>query len=76
VPLAAAVYPALTTVAQPIVELGRRSVRLLLDRIAERSAPFERVILPTTLIERESSAAPVPLPHAAHNGGAVRLRSA
>jgi len=73
VPLAAAVYPALTTVAQPVAELGRRSVRLLLDRMAERSSPFARVILPTTLVERESSAAPV-LVRAVHDGAAVAMR--
>jgi LacI family transcriptional regulator len=53
-PLANAMFPTLTTIAQPIVEMGRRSVRLLLDRIADRDAPISRVVLPTTLVKRES----------------------
>ena len=73
VPLAAAVYPALTTVTQPVAELGQRSVRLLLDRIAERASPFARVILPTSLVERESCAAPARA-RAAHDGAAVAMR--
>ena len=51
---ASAIVPALTTVAQPIVEIGRVSVRLLLDQIAERETRPARVVLPATLIERES----------------------
>ncbi|MDQ4098916.1 MAG: substrate-binding domain-containing protein, partial [Chloroflexota bacterium] len=74
VPLAAAVYPALTTVAQPIAELGRRSVRLLLDRMGEPAAPFARSILPVTLVERESSAAP--RPNVTSDGATMHLRSA
>ncbi len=60
VPQASALFPALTTVAQPIAEMGRASVRLLLDRIAHRGAPCARVTLTTTLVERESCRA---LPH-------------
>lgn len=52
--LAAAMFPTLTTIAQPIVDMGRRSVRLLLDRISDREAPVSRVVLPTTLVPRES----------------------
>jgi LacI family transcriptional regulator len=46
--------PALTTIAQPITELGRASVSLLLERIKQPSAPPSRLLLPTKLIERES----------------------
>lgn len=53
-PLATAMFPTLTTIAQPIGEMGRRSLRLLLDRIANRDAPISRIILPATLMERES----------------------
>ena len=52
--LAAAVFPPLTTVAQPVADMGRRSVRLLLDRIADREAPVSRIVLRTTLVERGS----------------------
>jgi len=47
-------YPAITTVAQPIVELGRVAVSLLLKRIANPDEPPSQVVLPTTLLERES----------------------
>jgi LacI family transcriptional regulator len=47
--------PPLTTVRQPMQELGSRSVSLLLDRIegASRGAP-RTVLLPTTLVVRRS----------------------
>lgn len=56
--LAAEVLPALTTIAQPIPLLGREIVRLLLDQIAKPGGPPSRVVLPTTLVERESCRAP------------------
>lgn len=52
--LATAMFPPLTTVAQPMADMGRRSVRLLLDRIADREAPVSRIVLPTTLVKRKS----------------------
>ncbi len=52
--MATAVFPPLTTVAQPIPEVGRESVRLLLARIANRDAPTARVVMPTRFVERES----------------------
>ena len=54
IPQAATGIPALTTIAQPIAEMGRTSVRLLLARIAQPDAPYQRITLPTELIERES----------------------
>ncbi len=56
IPLAAAMTPTLTTVRQPINELGQTAARLLLDRITTtaRDLAVERVILPTTLVIRES----------------------
>jgi LacI family transcriptional regulator len=52
---ATAIYPALTTVAQPMDEMARTSVSLLLDRIKQRGSEARRqIILPTRLIERES----------------------
>jgi LacI family transcriptional regulator len=58
IPAAAAIFPAVTTVAQPIVELGILGVRLILDRIAKQEAPTQRIELATTLIVRESTASP------------------
>ena len=51
---AAAMAPALTTIAQPVVELGQVSVRLLLDQIGQRTEQPSCIVLPTTLVERES----------------------
>jgi LacI family transcriptional regulator len=68
VPQAAATFPALTTVAQPIAAMGALGVRLLLDRIAHRAAPNQREVLSTRLVIREStgpakrSTSPTPLP--------------
>jgi sigma-B regulation protein RsbU (phosphoserine phosphatase) len=42
----------LATVRQPVAELGRRAVRLLLDRIG--GARRERLLLPTELVARQS----------------------
>jgi len=48
------VRPALTTVRQPMRDLGERSVRLLLNRIADAEAGHQSVVLPTELIIRRS----------------------
>jgi LacI family transcriptional regulator len=47
-------YPSITTIAQPINELGQVSVSLLVERIKNPTASTSYVMLPTTLIERES----------------------
>jgi LacI family transcriptional regulator len=61
IPQAAAMFPAITTVAQPLAELGELGARLLLDRIARPAEPWRRVTLPTRLVARESTGPP-PLP--------------
>ena len=48
------VRPALTTVRQPMRELGERSVRMLLARIADPAAPRQSVVLPTETVIRRS----------------------
>jgi LacI family transcriptional regulator len=58
IPQSAAIFPALTTVAQPIAEMGSIGVRLLLDRIARHDAPHQRVRLSTRLVVRESTGPP------------------
>jgi LacI family transcriptional regulator len=62
IPQSAAIFPALTTIAQPIGEMGRIGVRLLLDRIArghpQGHAPYQRVRLSTRLVVRESTGPP------------------
>jgi DNA-binding LacI/PurR family transcriptional regulator len=45
----------LTTVEQPVVEIGARAARSLLDQLEDRSRPKEQVLLPTRLVVRGSS---------------------
>jgi LacI family transcriptional regulator len=59
VPQAVLVYPKLTTVRQPLEQMGQVAVKLLLEQIEDRSQPPQRVTLPTQLIVRDSCA-PVP----------------
>jgi DNA-binding LacI/PurR family transcriptional regulator len=53
--------PPLTSVRQPIEEMGRAMIDLLLDEIADRRPAVSRglerrqVVLPTALVERDSS---------------------
>lgn len=55
VPVSSLVTPALTTVRQPLFEMGRVATTMLLRLIAEEPLDSNRVELTTTLIERESS---------------------
>jgi LacI family transcriptional regulator len=48
------VRPALTTVRQPMRQLGEESVRVLLDRIADPAGAPRSVVLPTQAVIRES----------------------
>jgi LacI family transcriptional regulator, repressor for deo operon, udp, cdd, tsx, nupC, and nupG len=50
--------PALTTIAQPMREIGEGTVRLLLSILNDGASPPESVTLPHTLITRASTAAP------------------
>jgi len=52
------VSPMLTTVGMPIVELGNIAVQTLIDRITKRHKIPMKIILPNTLIRRESVATP------------------
>ncbi len=56
-PWASALWPPLTTVAQPTYQLGHEAARLLLRRIASPDAPLESVILKTELMIRRSCGA-------------------
>lgn len=56
VPIASIITPALTTVRQPLVEMGRVATTMLLRLIAEEPLDSRRMELTTTLIARESSA--------------------
>ncbi|MGW7051088.1 LacI family DNA-binding transcriptional regulator [Streptomyces sp. NPDC054887] len=54
-PLAQHTDPQLTTVRQPVEEMGRAMVRLLLEDIADRSDAWRHVILRTRLVRRASA---------------------
>jgi len=54
-PQAMITFPFLTVAAQPAVEIGRRSVSLLLDRVADPDGPAQEVVLPTVVVIRRSS---------------------
>jgi LacI family transcriptional regulator len=54
VPQASFVYPKLTTVRQPLEQMGEVAVKMLLDQIKDPSRPPQRVALATQLIIRDS----------------------
>ncbi|WP_027346045.1 LacI family DNA-binding transcriptional regulator [Hamadaea tsunoensis] len=54
VPDAALATPALTTIRQPIQEMGFEAVRLLIGLIEGRVPGQPHLVLPTTLVERQS----------------------
>jgi LacI family transcriptional regulator len=58
IPLASAVSPALTTVAQPIADLAKASVQLLLAcmQTGPRGQPTQRIVLDPHLTVRDSCA--------------------
>jgi LacI family transcriptional regulator len=52
------VTPALTTVRQPLAEMGRMAVSLLVRLLEKRQVEGLRIELQTRLIVRDSTAAP------------------
>ena len=52
------VYPALTTVRQPLAEMGRIAVSLLLRLLENQRVDALRIQLATKLVVRDSTAAP------------------
>ncbi|MEZ4645902.1 MAG: LacI family DNA-binding transcriptional regulator [Chloroflexota bacterium] len=59
IPLAAYTTPPLTTIHQPIYEIGRRTCAMLIDMINGRSPADSHVLLTPTLIVRDSSGIPL-----------------
>jgi len=57
IPLAAYSIPALTTIAQPITEMGEQAVAILLRHIQQPDLPVEVMTLATRLVIRHSTAA-------------------
>jgi LacI family transcriptional regulator len=58
VPESALATPALTTVEQPIRQMGVEAVRILTELFADPAREPERVVLPTRLVVRSSSGPP------------------
>lgn len=58
IPQASLVYPKLTTVRQPLEQMGNIAVKMLLERIEVPSLPPQRVVLATQLIIRDSCTPP------------------
>ncbi|MDS1136223.1 LacI family DNA-binding transcriptional regulator [Nitratireductor indicus] len=54
--LSQAMFPPLTTVSQPRADIGRKAMTVLLDIIAGGKPADMRVMMPTTLMLRESTA--------------------
>ena len=69
-------HPPLTTVGQPVYDLGREALRLLLDQIGKpgRRRPH-RIILKPELLVRESCAAPRASVQARSRGVGLRRRT-
>ena len=57
-PAAEWAVPALTTVRQPLAEMGAAAVRMIVALARGEALPQQRVELPTTLVGRSSTAAP------------------
>lgn len=47
--------PPLTTIAQPILEIGSEAARLMVDRIKDEKLLPQQIVLPTRLVLREST---------------------
>lgn len=54
IPHTTVMHPPLTTVRQPLIEMGRLATRMLLERIENPDQPARRIVLPTELIIRSS----------------------
>lgn len=54
IPQASFVYPKLTTVRQPLEQMGQVAVKMLLAQIEDQSSPPQRITLATQLIIRDS----------------------
>jgi len=55
IPLSNLVEPSLTTIAQPIFEMGVKAAELLIDQIANAHAPRQQIVMSCELIRRNST---------------------
>jgi LacI family transcriptional regulator len=58
IPQSASVRPALTTVRQPLEQMGRVATQMLLDLLKNAEKEISRIELPTELIVRGSTSSP------------------
>jgi LacI family transcriptional regulator len=58
IPQAAVAYPKLTTVRQPLNQMGREAVKVLLEHLANPALEIRRIVLDTRLIIRDSCDSP------------------
>jgi DNA-binding LacI/PurR family transcriptional regulator len=58
IPQSTAVYPPLTTVQQPLEQMGRVATQMLLGILKDPDKDVRRIELPTELIVRDSTSAP------------------
>jgi LacI family transcriptional regulator len=54
-PVSTIISPSLTTIAEPAFEIGKKSCELLLKHLTKKRFRPEEIILPGTLIVRQSS---------------------
>ncbi len=57
-PMAAEIFPPLTTVCQPVAEMAARAAQLLMNAFDTGQRPEERIVLPVHLVQRASTAPP------------------
>lgn len=58
IPMANLSIPKLTTIKQPLTEMGQQAANMLLKQIRKTDEELSSVVLPTTLVIRETTAAP------------------
>jgi LacI family transcriptional regulator len=68
-PQAAQSFPGLTTVRQPLHDMGAAAVRMLLAQIGDTPSSTDRVQLETSLVVRGSASSPAPAPVGATDPG-------
>lgn len=54
-PFCSVTFPGISTIRQPLDDLGEEAVRLLIDRIRDRQRPTRQVVLNVDFVERETT---------------------